>query len=168
MSTSGLCQYVHFPTRGDNLFDLILSTDNQILNTVSPMPPLGHSDHIMVQFTLELQCYETPRHLPDRSESTYVWRKADYEGIANYLNNIDWYHLVYCCNPSAECAWKAFVAVVWNAVDLYVPKRTSVTNRCRKHYPTDIKKSITKKKRLGESTAEIHLILIAVSDTETA
>jgi len=189
VSTSGLCQFVHFPTRGDNLLDLILSTDNQILNTVSPMPPLGHSDHIMdnqilntvspmpplghsdhimVQFTLELQCYETPRHLPDRSESTYVWRKADYEGIANYLNNIDWYHLVYCCNPSAECAWKAFVAVVWNAVDLYVPKRTSVTNRCRKHHPTDIRKSITKKKRLGESTAEIRLILIAVSDTETA
>jgi len=52
---------------------------------------------------------------------TYVWRKADYEGIANYLYNIDWYRLVYC-NPSAECAWKAFVAVVWNAVDVYVPK----------------------------------------------
>jgi len=65
------------------------------------MPPLGHSGHVMVHFTLELQCYETPRHLPDRSESTYVRRKADYEGIANYLYNIDWYHLV-CCNPSAE------------------------------------------------------------------
>jgi len=44
---------------------------------------------------------------------TYVWKKADYEGIADYLYNIEWYRLVYC-NTSAECAWNAFVAAVWN------------------------------------------------------
>ena len=69
--------------------------------------------------------YPLKQIVPDRSESTYVWRKADYEGIANYLYNIDWYRLVNC-NPSAECAWKAIVAVVWNAVDLCVPRDRNI------------------------------------------
>ena len=136
VTASSLYEFVHFPVRGDNLLDLILSTDNQILSTVFPMPPLG--DHVVVHFTLGLNCYEISRYSSDRSVFTYVWKKAAYEGIADYLYNTDWYHLVYC-NPSAECAWNAFVAAVWNAIDLYVPKTTSVTNRYRKHYPIDIR-----------------------------
>jgi len=72
--SNGLSQFVHFPTRYENILHLILSTDKQLLNSVSPSPPLGHSDHVLVTFTLGLKwCQDTsdPRHFGPRTFRHY-------------------------------------------------------------------------------------------------
>jgi len=50
--TFGLTQFVHFPTRGENVLDIIMSNDDQIINSIYSAPPIGHSDHAIVNFTL--------------------------------------------------------------------------------------------------------------------
>jgi len=69
-STTGLCQFVRFATQsindqsvnhlcGDNVLDLVLANYSQIINSrpISPGPPVGHSDHVLINFTLGLQLY---------------------------------------------------------------------------------------------------------------
>ena len=146
--SNGLSQFVHFPTRCENILDLILSTDNQLLNSVSPNPPLGHSDHILVTFTLGLKCLLDCNRLPNADTQHFVWRNADYESIINYLCNVDWYTLV-CQNPSAEAVWLVTLGTLWRAIDLYAPKskKERGVNDNKKHYPREIRKCISKKRQ---------------------
>ena len=54
----GFCQFIQFPTRGDNILDLVLADDNQIISRIYPNPPLGplgHSDHCIVSFILDIE-----------------------------------------------------------------------------------------------------------------
>jgi len=64
VSTAGLHQFVQFATRGENVLDLVLSTDNRIISGVSSGLPLGHSDHVAVNFTLGLNLLEPAAHSP--------------------------------------------------------------------------------------------------------
>jgi len=50
VSTRGYYQLVSFPTREENILDLILASDEQTVNSVLSRPPLGHSDHFFYRF----------------------------------------------------------------------------------------------------------------------
>ena len=52
--THGYSQLVDFPTRGNNIFDVILTDDDSIVTTVKLCPPVGYSDHIAIEFTMTL------------------------------------------------------------------------------------------------------------------
>ena len=43
ISTRSFYQFVAFPTREENILDLIFANDEQIVNSVLSKPPLGHS-----------------------------------------------------------------------------------------------------------------------------
>ena len=122
-STSGLYQFVRFATRCENLLNLVLTKDSQKINSISPYPPLGHSDRVLIHFTLGLQSttpHEAHRSVPiNILTSKYAWRNGDYNSIALYLQTVDWCNLIYY-NPSAESAWDAFTVTLWNAIDQYV------------------------------------------------
>jgi len=48
-ATSGdFHQYVNFETHGNNILDLLLVHDRQIIDTVSPSSPIGHSYHCIL------------------------------------------------------------------------------------------------------------------------
>jgi len=47
---SGYYHFVNFPIRGVDVLDVIVSDDPLIVNSVSAAPPLGHSDHLTVEF----------------------------------------------------------------------------------------------------------------------
>ena len=47
-----MTQFVVNPTRGSNILDIVLSTDEEIIKNVDIKPPLANSDHNMVQFNL--------------------------------------------------------------------------------------------------------------------
>jgi len=41
----GFCQCVNFATRGDNILGILLTDDDQLINTVTADSALGPSDH---------------------------------------------------------------------------------------------------------------------------
>ena len=52
IATSGLTQFVKFPTRQTNILDLVLCDNDQLICDVTSSPPIGHSDHNVVDFML--------------------------------------------------------------------------------------------------------------------
>ena len=44
----GAEQYVNFPTRGDNILDLVLCSNRGLVSSVSPEPPFANSDHTSI------------------------------------------------------------------------------------------------------------------------
>ena len=51
----GFTQFVNFHTRGNNLLDLVLSNDSKIVCSITSKPPLGHSDHNIIDFKLDVK-----------------------------------------------------------------------------------------------------------------
>jgi len=140
----GFHQFVDFATRGNNILDVILSDDPQLISTLSPAPPLGRSDHVMIKFHIDHFCHSSQQEFSKSLK--YNWYKGDFTGIANFIASIDW-HYVLCNYPSACVLWYTFVDILWSAVRLFVPvyKSNGAQNKARKHYPANVRRLATKK-----------------------
>ena len=55
---SGLSQHVNKPTRGDNILDLIFSTNDGLVSNVSTDPEFSTIDHRIVSFNIDLEVYK--------------------------------------------------------------------------------------------------------------
>ena len=71
----GMNQYIHFPTRGDNTLDLVIS-DVQV--ETMPLPHLGSSDHIAVRCEFDVRD-SLPEPPPLRQ--VYHWKSAPWGRI---------------------------------------------------------------------------------------
>ena len=54
-----LTQHVLEPTRGDNVLDLILSSNKELVDNVTVVEPLGTSDHSQIHFKVVLRLSTT-------------------------------------------------------------------------------------------------------------
>ena len=77
--TGGFILFVNFNTRGNNLLDLVLSNDSEIVCYISSRPPVGYSDHSVIDFKLDVRIDDTSdQGMENRVESyKYYWHKAD-------------------------------------------------------------------------------------------
>ena len=62
-----LYQHVHAPTRGGNILDLILSTEQNMVENVEVVESLGSSDHNSIEFSVitQVQQKESKESAPD-------------------------------------------------------------------------------------------------------
>jgi len=88
--THGFSQLVDFPTRGNNILDVILTDDDCVVTTVKSCPPVGYSDHVAIEFTMTLASVD--RNVPDGSydKCRYLWHVGDYDNMISYLLTVDW------------------------------------------------------------------------------
>jgi len=131
----------------------LLIDDDQIVTNVVPHPPVGHSNHAVIEFLISV--------LPDRKLSSgpstqtrkYQWYRADYDSMQEYLLNIDWFAMI-STHPSALSAWTAFVHTIQKTVDLFVPSHLVSGNPNRSlllgkpRRPHDLRKLETKQRHL--------------------
>ena len=85
-----LCQHVRSPTRGRHgeqrsILDLILTPDDRNISNLIHLSPLGKSDHDCLLF--DFICHMERRDLKRTIE---VIRRADFIGMNQEFNNIDW------------------------------------------------------------------------------
>jgi len=144
MVESGFQQFVNFATRTSNILDLVFTDDEQIIHSITLAPPLGHSDHATVEFSLV--CSHTDltssRHKSKpQSLKNLDWSNANFHGIQEYISCINWYELVYT-TPSAVELWEAFFDNLCFAINTYVPLRKPplTISRGRKCYPKLLRK----------------------------
>ena len=136
---AGFYQFVDFATRGSNILDIILADDDQIITATTPGPPIGLSNHLTINFTLAL---ETAEAISNSVPNTirYRWFMADFDAMQAFLLDVDWQSMI-CHNPSATAIWDAFVNMLYNTIDLFVPKQNSATSCSRrKRYPLSLRK----------------------------
>ena len=118
-----------------------------MINRVLPSPPLGHSDHCIVDFNVIVR---RTNHFVVADDKTakkrFNWYRGDYESINEYVSRVNWDSLI-CYNPCALSPWSAFIDVLWEAVDMFVP---SISDKiCRyKKYLREVRKLISMKKKL--------------------
>ena len=77
VNDSFLTQWVKEPTRGDNILDLVLTTEDDIVLHLTVGEEVGGSDHRLVRFDLE-----APKIDVRSSDSTKLdFRRADFDGL---------------------------------------------------------------------------------------
>ena len=114
-----LYQHVCKPTRyhddeEPSLLDLILTTEEGMVENLEHSPGLGESDHECLFFTLN--CYrDTPK-----TRSTPNYHKADYATIRNRLDPIDW---ISKLRGSFSEAYPIFVKELSTAMKGCIPVR---------------------------------------------
>jgi len=81
----------------------------------------------------------------------YLWRDADYDAMNMYLNTVDWSNVI-CLNPCAEQMWDAFITLLWNATDMFVPSRNVRVNNNTGHtsraLPRKLRKCMADKRKI--------------------
>ena len=88
----GLHQCIDFPThlnddgRPTSLIDLVLLSEPSLLVRASDLPPLGKSDHTILDCTLSLQVSATLC----QGRRFWLYDQADFEKINNRLSKLDW------------------------------------------------------------------------------
>ena len=63
---SFLSQHVLEPTRGENVLDLFLSSQNELVDNVKIHKPLGNSDHNQIHFDIKLKSESTNKKIQEK------------------------------------------------------------------------------------------------------
>ena len=79
-------QHVSEPTRGDNILDLILSTQKELIDNVRAIEPLGTSDHSQIQFNF-LRVKTVNKGTKQKRRD---FQKGDYDRMRQYAQNKKW------------------------------------------------------------------------------
>jgi len=123
-------QFVNFPTRCQNTFDLVLADVERVVTHIGQKPPIGRSDHAAVDMMFDLVRAGKHVHKPD-TQARYLWHHADYDVMYEYLAGVDWLTMV-CHHPEASQSWSTFNRLLTEAVNLAVPIAASCQHRSTK------------------------------------
>ena len=89
---SFLTQHVLEPTRGENVLDIVLSSQKEFINNVRICEPLGCSDHNQIYFIIKVKG-EQNRKILYRKQ----FHKGRYKDMRKHLAKIDWNNTPYIC-----------------------------------------------------------------------
>ena len=153
VNDSYLYQHVCDPTRireGNipSVLDLIFTNEENMVETVKYMPPLGKSDHLLLSFNFN--CYTA-----DHSEKSrrYMYHKGDYEKLNDLLRNAEWSSHE---NDSVASMWEFFKESIQTTVDECIPMSNSGKSKKKKDWLT-YDERLTKRKRLGKNIVTVKI-----------
>ena len=116
------------PTRGDNVLDIVLSSQNYLVDNFKIHKPLGNSDHIQIQFDIKV-----------KSESKYKknrrnFHKSKYKDMRKYLAKLDWNNMLR--NRTVIECWNILKYEIESIIDQFVPLKNKENglerNTCQK------------------------------------
>jgi len=87
--------------------------------------------------------------LPASSSSYYLLRNGDFASINTYQTNVDWFDIL-CRFPAVCDMWRAFVSVIYDAVNQFVPTKRRILRhkkQLKPQYPKEIRKAFVVKRR---------------------
>ena len=115
--SNGFAQYVKHPTC-NNILDVVSANDPFIVQTVEVGAPFANSDHCTILFTLLVAdgTYSEPTDTPYKR---YIWDKADFVGLNNCVEQVDWLGLM-SVNLVPDDIWAAYTNIIREGVDLFV------------------------------------------------
>ena len=108
---SFLTQHELEPTRGENMLDIILSSQNEFVDNVKICEPLVCSDHNQIHFIINVK--------GERNRKTRyrkIFHEGRYKDIRKYLAKIDWNNTLE--NKTATECWN----ILKSEIDCIVEK----------------------------------------------
>jgi hypothetical protein len=139
-----LVQNVHEPTRfrdgqQPNCLDLVFTRDDDSISEVKLFPPLGSSDHNILNW--EYQLTDIPEDVVEYKRS--VW-KADINAMREHLHSTDWESTMV---GPVEDSWSYFKSVILHLVETYCPLIPMKKRNRPAWLTSEIKTAIRKKSR---------------------
>ena len=117
-------QHVREATRGENILDLVLTSDQEMVADVRIEGPVGRSDHNVVCFDLNVS---EQRKCFVREEFDYA--KADWKAINGRLIEMDWNEEFKEC--SVQEMWNKIVSILNGLKVEYIPMRKGSRKRMK-------------------------------------
>ena len=136
-----LQQFMHLPTRGNNILDLVFSDDPFAVCNIEITQPFSSSDHNAITFQLLGGASITSQDSTgvDNSCTRYNFKRANWECISDALAAINWNNVMNSNN--VDRLWDVFYETLFGIIDKYVPKVCPRKARSanRKFYPKPIR-----------------------------
>ena len=142
LQESSLSQLVKDPTRGGNILDLVLTTDDNLVRNVKVGDEFSSSDHRIITFQLVLnnsKAIESLEKIPD-------FKKANFPKLKRKLENTDWSDIDK--SSSINTSWETFTSHYNTIVNACVPmkNRRPIRNTKPKWWNNEIKSCLNAKK----------------------
>ena len=150
LACTGLEQVVNFPTRGENILDIIATNRPTLVRQCQPMP--GLSDHDVIFLELEIQAN---KRKPIRRE-IFLWKKADLDGMRS--NAKDWADQ-FVANNDTSTPVETLFAETQQSLDRlvrnHVPSKMSSSRFNQCWFDTNTKRMCRKKTRAYKKAKHI-------------
>ena len=143
MNVHGLEQLVNFPTREENILDLILTSLRGQFQEVHSPDKL--SDHDIVAGTLKV--FITPRKKPRCK--VYLYRKGDFDSMRRDSSNFakDKYSIGHSGSRSVQENFNLITSFIQETVDKYIPSKTSKSVTTIPWITSEIRRNIRKRNK---------------------
>ena len=122
-----LVQCVDECTRGKNVLDLVLTTEENMVENLAVGEPFGGSDHQIIRWDL-IACKESNR-AESEPVKRYDYFKADYDKIREDAKQIDWETIMN--GENVELAWDGFKLSMQTLGDKWIPLKQQQQNKCK-------------------------------------
>ena len=136
-----LTQHVETPTHiSGNVLDLVISSEDDLVQSVSMEGRLGKSDHEMIAVKIGLETVIT-----QKSEYTRNYRKANYTEMRERTRQIDWMRLFG--ESDVEGCWMLLKEFFNNMEDEFVPLKRKRNSRAPAWMDGEVRAAIREKKK---------------------
>ena len=108
-------QHVNKPTRGDNILDLVFSTNDGLVSNVNTGPEFSTSDHKIIFFNINLEVYKDNVS----EELIFMYRKGNFEKLRKLLADTD--RSIVENETEVNKSWEKFYDILNGAVKLCIP-----------------------------------------------
>ena len=156
-------QWVREPTRGNNILDLVLTSEDDIVSNVEVNEELGGSDHRVARFVVRVP-------LQGRSTQSGVrldFRRADFAGLRSGIAD-----LVLEDGDDVEELWSRFKSSFMALQSRYIPKKLHRRRAIQpKWFTREIGRTLRKKKvayREGKSSGDFNRYRRLCRETKTS
>ena len=138
-------------TRGENVLDIVLSSQKEFVDNVKICEPLGCSDHNQIHFIIKVKG-ERNRKIRYRK----LFHKGRYKDMREYLAKIDWNKTLK--NKTATECWNILKSEIDCVVDKFVPLKKQGKRSKKKHLSKEAIRKIKYKQMMWKRYRHIALI----------
>ena len=126
IQNSFLTQHELEPTRGENVLDIVLSSQKELVDNVKIVEPLGNNDHNQIHFDINVKSER-------KNKKTYKrnFHKGNYKYMRKHLAKLDWNNILMN-KTEIEC-WNILKYEIESIIDKCVPFQKQ-GKRCRKKH----------------------------------
>ena len=137
-----LTQIVTEPTRQGNIFDLLFTSHQDLVDKVYIVPGMSDHDAVICDINLRANPPANPKW------NVYLYKRADMEGLRRKLK--ERFELFEASRPetkSIRANWDQFKADIYNSINEFIPQRTLKNKRSPPWCNANIRRLIRKKQR---------------------
>ena len=123
---SFLTQHVLESTRGENVLDIVLSSQKELVDNVKIHEPLGNSDHNQIHFDINVKS-------ESKNKKTYRrnFLKGNYKDMRKYLAKLYWNNMLM--NKTAIECWNILKYEIVSIIDKFAPLKKQGKRSRKKH-----------------------------------